>query len=153
MIQTENVFKYAVSPVADAFAGTVAGGCVNMKNFQNFNALILKGVGTTGTATITVVKATNAAGANPEAIPFHYRVTNAAGVAGAWTKATTAGFVTTAGSGDIYEVAVSQQTDYLANGDKPFVGVRSVEGVDSPVLGAILNMVSGGRYGSSGSVV
>lgn len=152
MLITEHAIHTGLAPVADAFAGTVQGKCINMKNFQEYLGIILKGVGTTGVSTIQVVKATDVDGANAEAVEFYYRRVSAVGAAGSWTKATTSGFSTTAGSSENYEVAVSGQMEGPAEGDKTYIGVKATETVDSAVLGGILNLAFNGRYGSKGSV-
>lgn len=149
-IKTETKVILGIAPAADPFSGTVYTTAINMKTFANVNFHIIKGVGATGTSTITVEKNTLADGTGAEAIPFYYRRITAAGVAGAWTAATTAGFTTTAGSSETYEVAISDQMEGLAKGDKPFVRLKAVEVVDSPVLGSVLVIGSGGRFGLNG---
>lgn len=149
-IDTEHKVVLALAPVADAFAGSVVSSGFNTKNYSKINFYILKGVGTTGTSTITVTKATDGSGSSEAAIPFYYRRITAAGVAGAWTLATTAGFATTAGSTETYEIAITDQMEGLALGDKPFVRVKAAEVVDSAVVGAIVAVLSGGRYGLNG---
>ena len=47
-------FGKGLDPVADAFAGTVQSEAVNMGKYGRVGFLIYKGVGTTGTSTITV---------------------------------------------------------------------------------------------------
>lgn len=149
-LDTDHKVILALAPVADAFAGAIVSSGFDMKNFSKVNFHILKGVGTTGTSTITVTKATDGSGTTEAAIPFYYRRNTAAGVAGAWTLATTAGFTTTAGSTETYEIAITDQMEGLATGDKTFVRVKATEVVDSPVVGAIVAVLSGGRYGLNG---
>lgn len=149
-IDTEHLVILGIAPAADPFASTVYTTAVNMKNYSKANAYILKGVGTTGTSTVTVEKNTAADGTGAAAIPFYYRRITSAGVAGAWTLATTSGFTTTAGSGETYELAWTDKMEGLALGDKPYVRVKMAEVVDSAVLGAVLVIASGGRYGKDG---
>lgn len=146
-IRTETKVIVGIAPAADPFSGTVYTTAINMKTFSKANFHIVKGVGATGTSTITVEKNTLADGTGAAAIPFYYRRITAAGVAGAWTLATTTGFATTAGSSESYEVAITDQMEGLALGDKPFVRLKAVEVVDSPVLGTVIVIGSGGRYG------
>lgn len=150
MINTESKLILGLAPVADAFAGTVATTTIDMKTYPTARAIIAKGVGLTGTSTITVEKCSDSSANNPEAIPFYYRRITALGVAGAWTLAEAAGFATTAGSAEVYELAVSDQIEGLAEGDKTFVRVKAVEVVDSPVVGSIVLIGENGRYGKDG---
>ena len=142
-----------LNPVADAFAGTVYSDAVHMGRFSEACFVIAKGVGTTGTSTITVEKCSAADGTGAEAIPFKYRRQDADGVLGSWLNATAAGFDTTAGSGDMYIIEVSDKLETLARGDKPWVRLKGVEVVDSPVAGGILILLSGSRYGNTVSAI
>ncbi len=149
-IDTEHKVIQGLAAVADAFSGTVNSVAVNMKNYSKANFFVQKGVGVLGTSVITMTKATDGSGTNAVAIPFYYRRITGAGVAGAWTLASTAGFTTTAGSAETYEIAVTDQMEGLAVGDKPYVRLTAVESVNDPVLGGILIIAAGGRYGLNG---
>lgn len=125
-------------PVADAFSGTVYSDAVRMNFFQRCNFLYIKAVGATGTATLTVEACSAADGTGAEAIPFKYYKngdTTASDSMGAVTSAAATGIITTAGSNQLYDIQVDAK-DLPA--DKPFVRLKSVEVVDSPVLGAIM---------------
>jgi hypothetical protein len=63
--------------VANAFAGTVYSDVVHMAEYSVARFIVHKGVGTTGTATLTVEACDNANGTNPVAIPFKVRSTPA----------------------------------------------------------------------------
>ena len=52
-----------IVPVADAFAGTVTSDVVKVSDYHNVRFILYKGVGTTGTSTLTVVPASTAAAA------------------------------------------------------------------------------------------
>jgi len=149
-INTESKVIQGLAPVADAFSASIVSTAVNMKTFSRANFFVIKGVGVTGTSTVTLTKATDGSGTTEAAIPFYYRRITNAGVAGAWTLATTTGFTTTAGSAETYELAITDQMEGLALGDKPFVRLKATEVVDSPVLGGVMIVASGGRYGLSG---
>ena len=147
MKRLEDKIVVGLAPVADAFAGTKTTTGVLMRNYKRMNIVVSKGVGTTGTSTLTVEKCTAADGTGAEGMPFHYRRILANGTHGAWTRAAAAGFTTTAGSADTYEIAVDQQEEGLAEGDKPYVRLKAVEVADDPVVGAVVKILSGARYG------
>lgn len=130
-IRTFNVLR----PVANAFAGTVYPDAVDMSGVGTVCFTLYKGVGTTGTTTVTVVASDDNSPSNETAIEFLYRRTAAGGVAGAVTKATTAGFATTAGSADSYEIWVDAQA--MANTGYKWVQPKLVELVASAVLGGM----------------
>lgn len=137
-----------LAPVADAFAGTVTSDVVNLENYERVAFLVNKGVGLTGTSTITVQASAAADGGSPTAIAFKYRLVDFADgtendKAGTITDATTAGFVTTAGSTQIYIIEV-KASDLPAA--KPFVHLKAVEVVDSPVAGSILVLLANPRF-------
>jgi len=126
-----------LAPVANAFAGTVTSQAVSMSLWDKCQFEITKGVGATGTATITVEACSDASGSNPTAIPFTYReyITSGSDLPGAIKSATSAGFTTTAGSNQIYVIEVDQGA-LIASGYK-YVRLKSVEVVANAVLGGI----------------
>lgn len=133
--------------VADAFAGTVYSDVVNIKDWALARFLVHKGVGTTGTSTLTLEACDNAAGDNPVAVPFRYQAyTGADDVPGAVTDAAAAGFATTAGSSQLYVLEVEAQELPAA---KSWVRLKAVEVVNDPVLGGILIELLRPRYGAS----
>lgn len=133
-----------LDPVADAFAGTVRSDVVNATKHRNVTFLIYKGVGTTGTSTITVEANDDVTPSNSTAIPFKYRACTTGDTWGALTDATTAGFATTAGSSQMYEITVD--TDELGDTGFKYLSLKAVEVVDSPVLGGIAILMSQPRY-------
>lgn len=129
--------------VADAFSGTVYSDVVHMAEYAVCRFIVHKGVGTTGTATLTVQACDDAAGNNPTAVPFKYqKYTGSDDLPGAVTAATASGFATTAGSSQLYVVEVDSQS----LGSQGWVRLKSVEVVDDPVLGGILIELLGPRY-------
>lgn len=104
----------------------------------------------TGTATITVLAASDASGTGAAAVPFKWRK-KTAGVAnsafGAVTDATAAGFTTTANENTIYEIEVDASV--LPDG-KPFVALKPTETVNDPVTGAVLGLVTVPYYVGDG---
>lgn len=106
--------------------------------------MLYKGVGATGTSTITVLACSNNTPSATTAVAFKYRTCTATDVWSAWTDATASGFTTTAGSSQLYQIyadaAVIAATGYH------YAEIQAVEVVDSPVLGGILLGVFDPRY-------
>lgn len=136
-----------IDPVADAFAGTVASDVVDLTGHQSATFIIYKGVGTTGTSTVTVEACDDVTPSNTTAVPFYYRAVTSTDVNGAMTAATTSGFATTAGSSQIYHIEVDQ-AEIMTAGYK-YVRLKMVEVVDSPVLGGILIQLNNPKFGYS----
>jgi len=132
-----------LDPVADAFDGTVYSDIINMKNHEEITFVIYKGVGTTGTSTITVEACDDVSASNSAAIAFDYQAITSGDTHGAMTAATTAGFTTTAGSSQLYLIRVKAQA--LSN-NYGYVRLKAVEVANDPVLGGILAILSGPRY-------
>lgn len=130
-------FVKGLDPVADFADTTQYSDVVSMTNFESVVFLVYKGVGTTGTSTITVEACDNFTPDNTTAVPFFYKSTAASGtdVPSALTKATTSGFTTTAGSSQIYAIEV--RWGDLASTGYTNVRLKMVEVVNSPVLGGI----------------
>lgn len=128
--------ELGLAPAADAFAGTVTSDVVSLKNHHRVRFIIVKGVGATGTSTITVEACDDVVPTTTAAVPFRYRRTVAGAAPGAITAAAAAGFVTTAGSAEMYEVEIDQAA--LVAAGYSFARLKAVEVVDSPVLGGIL---------------
>jgi len=128
--------EIGLAPVADAFAGTVYSDVFSLKNHNRIRFLIVKGAGATGTSTVTVEACDDFTPTNVAAVPFRYRRCVATQAPGALQTATTTGFVTTAGGGEVYEVEVNAAA--LVAAGYPNVRLKMVEVVDSPVLGGIV---------------
>lgn len=132
-----------LDPVANAFAGTVTTHAISMREYAVVEYEIIKGVGATGTATITVEACDDAASSNPVAIPFKYQVyAGSDDLPGAIIAAPAAGFNTTAGSSQRYFI----QADSQSLGNKGWVRLKSVEVVVSAVLGGIEARLEGARF-------
>lgn len=134
-------FVRGIAPVANAFAGTVQTQCVNMSSWRKCVFDYIKGVGTTGTATITVEACTAQDGTGSTAIPFTYRSYATSSATSdvpttAPTAATASGFTTTAGSDQRYVIEVDQANLLAVSGAK-YVRLKSTEVVASAVLGGI----------------
>jgi len=136
-------FVTGLAPVADAFSGTVTSDVVSLAKYKKALAKIIKGVGTLGTSTVTVQASAADDGASPTAIAFKYRRIASGDTAGSVVDATTAGFTTTAGSGDSYLIEID--ADDLPDG-KPWFHIKMVEVVNDPVLGGIEIILGEPRY-------
>jgi len=135
-MKTYNHLVKGLDPAANAFAGTVTSDIVSMKSNNHVQFIIYKGVGTTGTSTVTVeASSTNAAGATT-AIIFNYQIITSGDTHGAVTEATTSGFVTTAGSSQLYKIDVDASA--LAASGYEYIRLKCIESVADPVLGGIL---------------
>jgi hypothetical protein len=138
----------ALSPVADAFNGTVYSDIINMKNFGHITFVVHKGVGTTGTSTFTVEASDDVSGSNVTAIPFRYREIPAdTNIPTALTDATTAGFTSTAGSNRL--VVIEVDASELGDTGYGFVRLKAVESANDPVLAGILAILSQPRHAQS----
>jgi len=145
-------FVNALAPVADAFSGTVYPTGFNMKAAGRIAWLVVKGVGATGTSTITVLAGSDTSPISETAVEFYYRRIAANNTTvGAVTAATTSGFVTTAGSSDMYIVEVDAKK--LAASGYAYAHLKLVESVDSPVLGTVIAMATDLRYADETSDV
>ena len=145
-----------VSPVADFFDTTQYSGPVNAKAYSKVVFLVYKGVGTSGTATLTVLAGSDAVAAatapsspsagptSSTAIPFKYKAITSGDTEGAYTQATTAGFATTAGSHQLYVIEVD--CEELGDTAYKYLYVKSSEVVNSECIGAIVALGIGGRY-------
>lgn len=141
----EHKVTMGLSPVADAFAGTVYSDVVSIKNVRHVTFIVLIGVGTTGTTTFTVQACDDFTPSNSDAVAFKYRkCTTMDTFSTAVQSATTAGFLSTAGSDQLYIIEVDADA-VLAAGQAattPYdaVGCRlkCVEGTDAAMVGAIL---------------
>ncbi len=130
-------------PVADAFTGTVTTDVVEVQG-EGVLFEICKGVGATGTSTITILSCDNTTPSTTAAVAFQYRISTTPDTWGAWTQATTTGFATTAGSNQMYQIYVDAQK--LAANNYKYAQLKSVEVVDSPQLLGIVAYIENTRY-------
>ncbi len=133
-----------LDPVADAFSGTVYTDIIDLSGYSGICFVIHKGVGTTGTSTITVEASDDTSGSNVTAIPFRYKTMTSGDTEGALTTATTSGFTTTAGSSQVYLVEVDAQE--LGDTGYKYCRLKAVESANDPVLGGIMAYLIGPRY-------
>lgn len=135
-------------PAADRWNTNPATDIVSMRNHNKCTFLVLQQGGTTGTATFTVEACSDVSGTGATAIPFGYRVgADGAGAGGdafgARTEAAAAGFTSTAATDRAYLIEV--EANELPSG-KSFVRLKCTEAVNDPVNGAVIIMLSEGRY-------
>ena len=141
-------FVKGLDPVADAFDGTVYSDVVDARNYGTTHFIVFKGVGTTGTSTITVQACDDIVPTTRSAVAFRSRrCANSADTAGALTARTSAGFDTTAGSSELYVIEVDNTA--LAAAGYGYVQLKMVEVVNSPVVGCILVAMGNARYPSA----
>ena len=138
-----NHFVHGIAPVADAFAGTVNSDIIEVAG-EGILFLLYKGVGTTGTSTLTVDACDDVSASNTTAVQFWYRINTGTDVWGSWTEAAAAGFATTAGSSHMYQVWVPAA--YVGAQGYAYARLTAVEVVDDPVLGGILAIVINTRF-------
>ena len=146
---------FGKNPVADFADTSAVSDVVNAKNFHSTVFLVYWGVGTTGTATITVEACDDVTPTNTTAVPFYYRVItgalNAGDTAGTLTLATAAGFTTTAGSHQCVVVEVNHEE--LGDTGYKYVRVKCTEVVDDPILGGILVLQGRPRFDTTTSTL
>ena len=131
-------------PVADAFTATVNTDIVKCQSAVGMRFTIIKGVGATGTSTITIDACDDVTPSNTTAIAFQYRISTTPDTWGSWTQATSSGFATTAGSNQAYEIFV-RAGDLAAEG-YAYARLTAVEVVDHPVVGCVNCEVLHPRY-------
>lgn len=139
-------FVKGIDAIADFNDGTKYTDVVNATGYSKAVFIYHKGVGTTGTSTLTVLAGDDAADppTNSTAIPFKYKAITSGDTEGALTAATTAGFTTTAGSSQLYIVEVDLEE--MGDTGYKYLCLKMVEVVNSPVLGGVLIQLHGGRY-------
>lgn len=137
-------FMKGLDAVADGFSGTVYSDIYNMGDYHSIVFIVHKGVGTTGTSTITVEASDDVSASNTTAIPFRSKSITTGDTEGAFTARAAAGFTTTAGSSQLYIIEVDSAE--LGDTGYQYVRLAAVESADDPVLGGILAIGVGNRY-------
>ena len=135
-------FVSGLAPVADALAATKYSDVFEVQGEGAF-WIIHKGVGATGTSTITVEACDDTTPTNSTAVAFYYRTCTTGDTWSDVTKATTAGFATTAGSAQMYQMWVPASE--LGEEGYGYARLKAVEVADDPVLAGILCGVYGLR--------
>ena len=131
-------------PVADAFNGTINTDIVDVQG-EGILFEIVKGIGATGTSTVTVDACSTIGPAATTAVDFIYRISTTPDTWGEWTAtALAAGFVTTAGSNQMYQVYVDA-SELAATGYR-FARLHAVEVVSNAVTGCVNAYVVNPHY-------
>lgn len=143
--------EMGLAPVADFFDSGAGGASdvISLKDHNRARAILLWGVGTTGTATLTVEACDDVTPTTHTAIPFWYRITVAAADPGAITLATASGFTTTAGSNQLVEIEINAAELNLLG--RTYFRIVLTEVVDSPVLGGIVIELLEPRFATASS--
>jgi len=133
-----------MDPVADAFTGTVYSDVVSMRNHKTCEFIIFKGVGTTGTSTVTVQACDNTTPDTRSAVAFRYQACTTKDTWGDMTECANTGFTLTAGSAQLYRIFVDASV--LGEVGYEFVQLKLVESVDAAVLAGILIQLHEPRF-------
>jgi len=143
----------AVPPHADMYeSGPIESDVIDAQG-GGVLFIIQQGIGTTGTTTATVVASLDQADppGTSAAIPFIYRVCSSGDTWGAWTAATTAGFETTAGSNNMFQIWADPSE--VAEEGYRYVALIMTEATDAVVIGGVLAIVLDPRYAPSPSLI
>lgn len=136
----------ALAPDADAFAGAKSTDWISIEKFESMMFSIQRGAGATGTTVVTMLNASTASGTGAAAIAFRSNEVvdvTASDVPNAIVERAVAGFTIAAGADKLVNCFVDGED---LDEDKPFVKLLMTEGVDSPVDGAVLAVLTGPRY-------
>jgi hypothetical protein len=136
-------FVQALGPDADRYSGDPATDVINMQDWSEITFVLHVGVGTVGTAILTIESVDNVAGDNPVEVPFQYKIVTATDVEGAFTAAAAAGFTTTAGSNNMFICRLLAED---LDGTQQFVRMVLTEAAATAVDAGVLAILSGGRY-------
>lgn len=141
---SENVkLVIGIAPGADALAATKYSDVVSLGKYGKAAFVVSRGVGTTGTQTLTLEACDNFTPSNVVAIPFKYRRLASGDTLGDFTDATAAGFTTAAGGSDKYILEVDS-VDLPAG--YPNARLKSVEVVDAAVDAGVDILLGAGRF-------
>ncbi len=143
-IPNESHFINALPPVADAFSGATATSDVIKVDGHGIEFIVYRGVGATGTSTITVLACDDVTPTTTAAVAFWYKEITSDPGDTTWTLATSAGFLTTAGSNAMFRVWVP--ADLIGAQEYGYAQLNCAEGTDSPVLGGILARIVNTRF-------
>ena len=134
-------------PAADVLSGTVYTTPVKLSLYEFAHFILSFGVGLTGRSTVTVEAVDDAAGSNPAPIAYQ-RIKQAPGANpvdtfGQYGDVPATGELTDVGSNRLEVIDVRNKE--LPAG-KPFVRLKFVESVDSPVAASVVAVLSHPKY-------
>ena len=144
VLSQETHVAKGIDPVSNAFAGTVTSDVMLAANCHSVTFYIYKGVGASGTTLCTVEACDDTSATNTSAIAFYSRLTSTSDTWGALTARTSAGFTTTAGSSQMYEITVD--SDAIAASGYKYVRLKMVEQTANSVVGAVWGVLNNLRY-------
>jgi len=104
-----------IASFADFTTGNPSTDIVSMENHDDVEFIIIKGAGAVGTATITVGSCDTVGPGTATAVAFEYKVITAGDTQGAWTAATSTGYLITAAADKIIRVHVKATDLYSTN--------------------------------------
>ena len=136
-------FVNVLPPVADAFDTSSDSDIVQCMG-GSVSFLIVKGVGATGTSTVTVEACDDTTPTTTSTVPFWYREYTTSDVPAAWTHVAATGFTFTAGSNYMVEVRVDPGE--LAALGYEYVRLSTDEVTNSEVLAGVIAIVENLRY-------
>lgn len=136
-------FVNALPPIADAYeSGPNSTDVINMQDWRHITFILQEGVGTTGTATITVESCDDVTPTTTTAVAFRYKTMTSGDTEGDTTQATSSGFGSTAGSDHQYMIEIDATE---LSGTDQFVRLKLTELVDAAVLAGVTAILTGGR--------
>ena len=121
-------------PVADFLDTTINTDIVEVLG-EGVLFEVTKGVGDTGTSTLTIQACDTIVPGNTTAVAFMYRISTTPDIWGAWTQATAAGFATTAGANQMYQLYADAAE--LASEGYGYARMHGVEVANDPVIGCV----------------
>lgn len=138
-------------PVADAFATSKTTDFISLANYRRISFHVHTGDATAGTANgvITVLASTVAAGSNPTAVAFRYRVCASSTTVDTWgasTAAAATGVAMTAGDNYMYLVEVTADELEAAAAGAKFVALKVTEDTNDPIVAECIGILSEPRF-------
>lgn len=139
-----------LSPSADRYNSDPASDVVNMSNFEKAIFLVHQAknaTSTAGTAAIKPQAVTSVAASNATDLPFKYgkKVTGASDTMGDVTSVAAGSSVTTTANEDTIYVIEVDATDLPVGSN--YVQLKITEVVNAPVIGSVICLLAGYRYG------
>ena len=136
----------ALSPVADAFAVSMDTDIIDAGVGDGVWFIVHTGVASAAaTSTITIEASSNIGAAATATVPFVYRACVGTDVWGAWTAATTTGFLATmTASNGMWQVYVDSAE--IAEEGYRYVRLSTDEGAGGAVVGGVLAIIVNPRY-------
>jgi len=133
-----------IYPVADFMAGGASTDIVKCQSAVGVLFQITKGVGVNGTSTVTIDACSTVGPAASTPVAFMHRVSTTPDIWGAWIQDLAAGFTTTAGSNQMYQIFVPAAN--LAAVGYAYVRLTWAAGNVEAVIGCINVAVVQPRY-------